>query len=837
MSYIRFFIIGILFLTSLVNYGKSCDVITLAGDSSEYYLTKGINYFKGNDYLRAKECLTKSLFFDNKNVQALRYRGWCYIQIKEYNNAILDVDRICVIDSIGVPDIYLIRGMAKMYLGNNKESIVDLNKYIKMDPKSSLAYKLRSNIYTEFKEYEKAIADLTLAIAFSNRTTFTAILYYLRGKLYLNINKLNEARIDFQTSIQLNPQSSDGYRGMAMLDSQNKNYADALREINKAIELENTEEGLKSSCYIKTKILYDSEDYGSCIKACDLYIQFDSTVAYVYKIRAISTYMVYGAMDKSIQDLDKALSIAADDYICYYYKGSIYKDQGKYNLAISAFTKAISLNKEYALAYGVRSITYLKLNNYTSAEADINFAIKLDSTNYLIVELRGEFYLETGEFDKSIKDFNYVLKKKPTYIDAYISISKALLNLEKYIDGLNNVDTYLAKGGKLTSEVKYIRAILNMNLGNIQYAEKELDELIRIGYETGMCYLYTGICYEAEKQYSKALWYFQNAEKNGVGAFSPLLYESKGYVLEKMNNYQGAIVEFTKLINVSPKYGKGYLSRGEARMELKQYTEAIKDLKNAVNYSLDNMQSEKAVNVMSMAYIFTDNLNEALNVLNSFSFTSSEGKTQAGVMKIIILTAKMDYKKAIDECNQLLKINNSNPLFLKYRGLLEITQQNYAAAVDDFIKIVELYPNEPNAYSVLSSAMSTNAILYEKSLINNLVLYKDTTTNTLTINLLLDNTHTVILLDELTKELHAKSLLKDKKYSSYLLLAEFNKALSKDSKKTLDEYNKAIAENTSLGIGYYLRGVFKKECMQESDQACVDIQRAKSLGIHTDMCQ
>lgn len=511
--------------------------------------------------------------------------------------------------------------------------------------------------------------------------------------------------------------------------------------------------------------------------------------------------------------------------------------KGDYTKAQVSFSKAISFNKKESIAYAFRSLSYLKLNDYASAQADMNSAIQLDSLDPEIINLRGEYYLETDKFNLALQDFNYVLNKDTSNAYSYMNVSKALLMTGKYKEGLDDITIYLSKGGVLTSEVKYYRSLLQLNLGDVTTAAKGFDQLIIAGYELGLSYLYRGICYKNQGAYSKALWQFENVEKNNVGKQAPLLYESKGQVLQEMQNYSAAIIEYTKLIQILPEYGQAYLSRGQSQMELMKYSEVISDVKNALRFPTDNAQSETAVNLLALAYVFTDSLDSAWKVLNSISFQDTANKMQAGIMKSITLIGKKDFNNALNECNTLLKENSSNPVFLKYRAVIQIALQNYSAAVDDLIKIIELYPNVPEAYFTLSSTMAgKNLVVYKNALMNNLVLYKDKYSNTVTVGFRLDDAHSLEMLDKLLKAVNSKNKLKGKQ-EYYLLRADFTKTLSKDKIAALNEYNKAVSENVGSGIAYYLRGIYKRDYLNDSQHGCADINKAKSLGFKTEDCQ
>ncbi|MFT5860745.1 MAG: tetratricopeptide (TPR) repeat protein, partial [Flavobacteriaceae bacterium] len=51
----------------------------------------------------------------------------------------------------------------------------------------------------------------------------------------------------------------------------------------------------------------------------------------------------------------------------------------------------------------------------------------------------------------------------------------------------------------------------------------------------------------------------------------------------KSNNFEGAVSDFTKAIELADGFYSAYLNRGSAYMELKKYSEAISDYNTSLN--------------------------------------------------------------------------------------------------------------------------------------------------------------------------------------------------------------------------------------------------------------
>jgi len=84
--------------------------------------------------------------------------------------------------------------------------------------------------------------------------------------------------------------------------------------------------------------------------------------------------------------------------------------------------------------------------------------------------------------------------------------------------------------------------------------------------------------------------------------------------LKKYSNsdYQGAIVNFTKAIEMNPGDARAYCKRGNAKSILKDYTGAIKDCTKSIEI---NPVYAEAYNVKGTVYL---KINDTINAINYF---------------------------------------------------------------------------------------------------------------------------------------------------------------------------------------------------------------------------
>ena len=139
-----------------------------AGD----YLSLGLNSHQQGDYEKAREFYDQALTLDSKNARA-------------YGN----------------------RGIVKVALGDYLGAIADYNQVLKLDPQynAKTCYAL-GLAKAALKDYPGALADYTQAI---NLEPANADVYYNRGKVNVDLNRIIEAREDFEKALGLGQEAGD----------------------------------------------------------------------------------------------------------------------------------------------------------------------------------------------------------------------------------------------------------------------------------------------------------------------------------------------------------------------------------------------------------------------------------------------------------------------------------------------------------------------------------------------------------------------------------------------------------------------------------------------------
>ena len=167
-----------------------------------------------------------------------------------------------------------------------------------------------------------------------------------------------------------------------------------------------------------------------------------------------------------------------------------------------------------------------------------------------------------------------------------------------------------------------------------------------------------GLAYHFLKDYQRAIADFDRAiELNPRYVWA---YGSRGWVYRFLKDYQRAIADFDRAIELNPKYAWAYGSRGLAYHFLKDYQRAIADFDRAIE----------------------------LNPKYTWAY-GSRGRAYQ-VLK--------DYQRAIADFDRAIELDPRNAWTYEQRGTVYRKLRNYQWALEDYDHAVELDPNYVWAY-------------------------------------------------------------------------------------------------------------------------------------------
>ena len=173
-------------------------------------------------------------------------------------------------------------------------------------------------------------------------------LYFKRGMVRYKMKSYMHATLDFNFFTQINPKLEKGWSYYALCMFHLKNYDNAIKYYNNAININNTEHGL-------------------------------------FYIRGVSKVMAHKYRE-ALEDFDKAFNLGASNILLYYWTGKCFKEIKEFDKAI--FNLSICLNNQNKISKNFnvdsfinRGLSYFNLEKYEEALLDFTYALSLDEYN------------------------------------------------------------------------------------------------------------------------------------------------------------------------------------------------------------------------------------------------------------------------------------------------------------------------------------------------------------------------------------------------------------------------------------------------------------------------
>ena len=190
------------------------------------------------------------------------------------------------------------------------------------------------------------------------------------------------------------------------------------------------------------------------------------------------------------------------------------------------------------------------------------------------------------------------------------------------------------------------------------------------------------------------------------------------YAYEAQKQYELAISNCSKAIEIDSKFAVAYFNRGHAYINLKKYDQAIADFTRDIE--LIPITTRSYVN-RGFVYIQQNKYDLAIaDFTKSIEINPKEGYAYFNRGLIYDRQGKKDL--AIADYTKAIEIDSNNTIIYSARGNIYTLQKDYDLAIADFSKAIEIDPNYVEAYVRRGNAFAdtnrfTQAIAdYQKAL-------------------------------------------------------------------------------------------------------------------------
>jgi tetratricopeptide (TPR) repeat protein len=338
---------------------------------------------------------------DTTDAKALYYRGEEFLNNKQYDLALRDMEKVLSIDSVYV----LARlTLAKIYLGLNDtvSAIKVLLKHVQINSEPAEGYMELGNIFkskglsdSSFYYYKKSFdahnaypqANFEIANYYCQSSKYNDALDYLnraiendeynlvfrnlRRIIYLKINNSALAEQDYQFIKNQNSEFFGNYKEKAEKEKNLGNFQAAVENYKLAIqELGESRELLESKAWVYHSLSKYDSAFIDFKRVCEIYPDYLSFFNVAYTLDLLDS------VKESLGNYNKSIELKDDYYLSYNNRGYENYRLKKLKEAQADYTKSIDLKEDYFLSHYNRGLLYYETKKYAKAIIDYKNALK-----------------------------------------------------------------------------------------------------------------------------------------------------------------------------------------------------------------------------------------------------------------------------------------------------------------------------------------------------------------------------------------------------------------------------------------------------------------------------
>ena len=500
-----------------------------------------------------------------------------------------------------LPEPYYLRAFAKMNLEDFKGAEEDCTTAINIKKFYTDAYKLRGFTRLRLGKDSLAIEDFNMGL---RENPVDRDLLYYKAIAEAELQKYEISDSTFNFLISVNPNFYEALTSRAAMRLQKGDTVGCLEDIEKTLSISKSQ---LNAYAMKTEIMQNRQNWPEAIEAIDEIVRMNPDNPDLYINRAFFKYKnddYYGAM----ADYNEAIHVDPYNSVALFNRALLHYEVLELDEAVSDFGRVIDLDGSNFYARINRALIYLRKHQYAKAEGDFRAILKryprfypayyaiaecrqaqgdiagavqnahkadelvrnyvsnprknpLDRPTVAPVSNKRDRHQEQEDTEEDIMDkFNQLMtatiteKKELTFSDKYkgkVQDRETALTLEPMFSLSMNAPTQ-----SLTAVSNYFKELGDLNSHN--YIS---ERIYLIGEDRQLTAEEINEAFSLAEKFTAAI---QSSRQRAVD------YLGRGVVYTMLRNYEGALADFDKALELMPDFtvalmGKGYvMSRLEA---------------------------------------------------------------------------------------------------------------------------------------------------------------------------------------------------------------------------------------------------------------------------------
>ncbi|MBN3897195.1 MAG: tetratricopeptide repeat protein [Nostoc sp. NOS(2021)] len=479
-------------------------------------------------------------------------------------------------------------------------------------------------------------------------------------------------------------------------------YKGAIANYNQALQINPN----NPDAYFRLGAAYNElKDYPAALKNFEQVIRFSpkNAIAYAYRGYLRAQLKDYQG---GLADGDKAISLNDDpksrtSALGYIVRGAAYFGLEDYKQALADFNQVIKLLPNQPEAYGLRGVLYVALKDYKLAIADYNQALTF--FEFVGIGIRFNNEQNQGLIIQEVKDDSPASKggvkvgDRIVAIDGKPTLKMKLEDASKLIRGEEGttITLQIKRQGRSDFDLKLNRILIS----NPKAAEIYQNRAIaRTGLEDKQ-----GAIADLQKAADLYQRQGKKAESqvvlNALRKLQDIPSASQSTTPSNQADPQTVIATANQAIALNPKDANAYFNRALARYLQGDKKRTLEDLNQVTKlkpeYSLAWYNRGFLLGELGQQDEAITSYNRAIQVNNEWG---KKSLADAYLNRANLYSDRGDYRRAIADYDQVLRLNPKNAVAYALQGLNYQRRGDNQAAIKDFNSAVRIDPNNAVAY-------------------------------------------------------------------------------------------------------------------------------------------
>lgn len=319
------------------------------------------------------------------------------------------------------------------------------------------------------------------------------------------------------------------------------------------------------------------------------------------KVELKDTLAVEGtSVSKELSELNQKISNSPNDPNLYNERAKYYVKNNQLDFAYNDLAYGFKYDSLYMPLYNTLADYHLRKSEPAQAKAALDKALRMNPKSYMTYVKLGELFYLVKKYDLAFENINKGLKINKYYSDAYFWKGMIYREQKKPDLAMSNFMTAVEQ------DPDNFKAYMQMGLIELDKKSKaaldHFNAAVRVRPESTEGYYARAYYYQLNDDYDKAIIDYTKVIE--IDSTYSTAHFNLGVLRYELRVVDLALIDFSRAIKCNPKYAEAYYMRGLCEESKSLDNEAIADFEYALslkpNYSLASQAIERVNNTIKI---------------------------------------------------------------------------------------------------------------------------------------------------------------------------------------------------------------------------------------------